>query len=74
MSFRRFVFYCAFIGGWAAFAGWLLSEAIFLRRSTDISAITIILTSALVGGSICGGLNLLAGAAHGTLRDNLPRL
>ncbi|MBM4071994.1 MAG: FHA domain-containing protein [Planctomycetes bacterium] len=74
MSFHRFVFYCAFIGGWSAFAGWLLSEALFMRRSADISALTIILTSALVGGSICGGLNLLAGAAHGTLRDNLPRL
>lgn len=74
MSFPRFVFYCAIIGGWAAFVGWLLSEAILMRRSPDVSQVTLLLTAALVGGAIGGGLNLLAGAAHGTLKDNLPRL
>lgn len=74
MSFQRFVFYCAFIGGWAAYAGWLLSEALFMHRAAEPSTLAFILTFALVGASIGGGLNLLAGCVHGTLRENLPRL
>ncbi len=62
MSFHRLIYYSAIVGGWAAFVGWLISELVLLRRSTE------------VGGAIAGGLGMLTGAANGQWKENLYRL
>src|SRR5579871_748459 len=75
MSFHRLIFYSAVIGGWAALIGWLIGELVFLRRggANEVGFAATILTSAFVGAVIAGGLNLLAGAANGQWKRQLPR-
>src|ERR1700730_13489902 len=74
MSFHRLIYYSAIVGGWAAFVGWLVSELVLLRRATDISLVSLMLTAGFVGGAIAGGLGILAGAANGQWKENLHRL
>src|SRR5215471_18674256 len=74
MSFHRLIYYSAIIGGWAAFAGWLISELVLLRRATGFSLLSLMLTTGFVGGAIAGGLGILAGAANGQWKQNLYRL
>jgi hypothetical protein len=74
MSFPRLIFYSAMVGGWAAFAGWLVCEVLFLRRGDQVGNLVMVLTAALVGGLVGGGLNFLAGAANGNVVRALPRL
>jgi hypothetical protein len=74
MSFYRLIFYGAMVGGWAAYLGWLISELILMRRSLEVGAVALLLTAALVGAAIAGGLNFLAGAAQGAWKQSLPRL
>ena len=69
MSLNRLVFYCAMIGGWAAFVGWLLSEMLLFRRSFPEGFwgfLVVMLAAALVGGCVAGGLTLLGGVASGS--------
>ncbi|HWY86287.1 MAG TPA: FHA domain-containing protein [Gemmataceae bacterium] len=76
MSLNRLIFYCAMIGGWAAFAGWFLSETLLFRRSFHEGFwgfMVILLAAGLVGGCIAGGLTLLGGLASGTLRGQAHR-
>jgi len=73
MSFYRLIFYSAVIGGWAAFAGWLLGEAALLHNSREVGWVTTLITAAFVGAAIAGGLNLLAGAANGQWKAQIPR-
>jgi hypothetical protein len=73
MSFYRLIFYSAVIGGWAAFAGWLISELFLLRRATEVGLVTLVLTAAIIGAGIAGALNMLAGAANGQWRQQVPR-
>lgn len=61
MSLVRLVYYNAVIGGWAAFAGWLISE--LTARRGGGSSLEAGLVSALVGGFIAGGLSLIGGRA-----------
>ncbi len=64
------------IGGWAAFAGWLLSEAFLFRRSFPDGFwgfLVVLLAAALVGGCVAGGLTLLGGVASGSLKGQLHR-
>jgi hypothetical protein len=74
MSFYRLTFYCAMIGGWAAFFGWLCGEALFMHRAAVPADWMLVLTAALCGMFIGGGLNFLAGIATGQLWRALPRL
>jgi hypothetical protein len=74
MSFHRLIYYSAIVGGWAAFLGWLISEIFLLRRASDFSTLSLILTTGIVGGAIAGGLGMLAGAANGQWKQNLHRL
>jgi hypothetical protein len=64
MSFARRIFYNAMLGGWAAFAGWLLSELLVLHRSTDVGWLGLFLAAALVGAAIGAGLSLLGVLAN----------
>jgi hypothetical protein len=74
MSFPRLIFYSAMVGGWAAFVGWLLCEVLLLRRGAQVGDLDMVLTAALVGSLVGGGLNFLAGAANGPVLRALPRL
>src|SRR6516165_10294490 len=74
MSFHRLIYYSAFVGGWAAFVGWLISEIFFLRRSESPGTLSLLLSTGFVGGAIAGGLGILAGAANGQWKQNLYRL
>jgi hypothetical protein len=74
MSLNRFVYYCAVIGGWAAFAAWLLFERT-IRHLGSLgeteaaiglwSVITTTVTATGVGGAIACGLGLVSGADRG---------
>ena len=61
MSFYRYIYICAIIGGWSAFAGWLLSE-VLLPSSLPDGILRVILTAAMVGGGIGQGLMLITGS------------
>ena len=75
MSFVRLIFYHAMLGGWAAFVGWLVSEAVLLRRRSG-SAVDdwIVLTMALIGAAIAGGIALVGAVANGRFRGQGLRL
>jgi hypothetical protein len=73
MSFYRLIFYSAVIGGWAAFSGWLLGELFFMHRAAQVDFLAFVITSALVGGGIAAALSLLAGAANGQWKQQVPR-
>ena len=74
MSFSRLTFYCAMIGGWAAFFGWLFGEALWMHRAAVPADWMIVATAALCGMFIGGGLNFLAGIAMGQGWWAVPRL
>ena len=74
MSFPRLIFYCAVVGGWAAFAGWALCELCLMHRSGQVGYGSFVLTGAFTGGLIGAALNFLAGAANGNVRQAVPRL
>jgi hypothetical protein len=74
MSFPRLIFYNAMLGGWAAFAGWVLSEMLFLRRSNDFGWLAFLGTAALVGAAIGLGIALLATITTGRIYGQLTRL
>lgn len=70
MSFSRFVYYCAVIGGWAAFIAWVFLERPIRHlgslgetaAAVDLwSIITPTVTATGVGGAIGCGLGLVAG-------------
>ena len=68
MSFYRLIFYHAMLGGWAAFFGWLVSEVILLRRSGSLGTVPILITTALVGAAIGGGIALVGAIANGRFK------
>jgi hypothetical protein len=74
MSFLRLIYYCAFVGGWAAFAGWFLGEVVLMQRNDQPGFWPVVVTAALCGALIGGGLNFLAGIVSGPLPLALPRL
>jgi hypothetical protein len=76
VSLKRLIFYSAMIGGWAAFAGWLVSELFLFQRTFHEGLwgfIVILLAAALIGGCIAGGLTLLGGVANGSFRGQWHR-
>lgn len=74
MSFLRLIYYSAMVGGWAAFVGWFLGEAALMWRAAAPADWKMVVTVALCGALIGGGLNFLAGLATGQLVQALPRL
>jgi FHA domain len=75
MSFYRLIFYHAMLGGWAALAGWFVSEAVFLRRRSGAAIDDwIVLTIALIGAAIAGGISLVGAVANGRFKGYELRL
>ncbi len=74
MSLNRFIYYSAIVGGWAAFVAWLVCEFILLRNDTAASRLQVVLVAALVGATIGGGLNLVAGFSNANWKQLLARL
>ncbi|MCS7045140.1 MAG: FHA domain-containing protein [Gemmataceae bacterium] len=64
MSFQRLIFYHAMLGGWAAFAGWLLCESLFLQRG-EVGWLGLLFTASLVGAAIGVGIALLGALMNG---------
>src|SRR5207244_8192694 len=58
----------------AAFAGWSLCELCLMHRSGQVGYGAFVLTGAFTGGLIGAGLNFLAGAANGNVKQAVPRL
>jgi pSer/pThr/pTyr-binding forkhead associated (FHA) protein len=74
MSLYRLVYYSALIGGWAAFLGWLLAEAVLLRGDANNAARwSVLLTGATIGATIGAGLNVVAGLSGFNLQRLLTR-
>lgn len=72
MSLPRLVYYCAVIGGWAAFIGWFFSE-MFLQSDSAGGSVQVALVGGLVGAAIGAGLNAVAGMANGQWKQLLMR-
>src|SRR5262249_33736495 len=74
MSLNRLIYYSALLGGWAALAGWLVSECLFFRHEAAISRWEVLAVAAMVGAAIGGGLNLLAGGGNAVWTQQLKNL
>lgn len=64
MSLRRFVYYSAVVGGWAAFWAWLACELLFLRSQRLGGIAAVVATGAFVGVLLGAGLNLVSGMTN----------
>lgn len=73
MSLKRLVYYSAVIGGWSAFVGWLISEVLLSQGQTG-GRLRVVLTCAMAGAAIGGGLNLVAGMANAQWKQQVKRL
>jgi hypothetical protein len=67
MSLGRLIFYSSVLGGWAALAGWLLSEPVFRQLGGTFwqDVLQVSLVSCIVGAAIGVGLSIAAGLANG---------
>ncbi len=74
MSLNRLIYYSAIIGGWSAFLGWLVSEFILSRSSSEGGRLFVILSCGLVGAAIGMGLNLVAGMANAQWKQQIKRV
>jgi hypothetical protein len=74
MSFLRLIYYSAMVGGWAAFVGWFMGEVVLMHRALEPDGWMVVVTAALCGALVGGGLNFLAGIVTGSLVRSLPRL
>ena len=74
MSLGRFVYYSAVVGGWTAFVAWLLAEGLVLHGENSVGFGQNVVSFALVGASLGGGLNLLAGLGNPQWKRQLYRL
>jgi hypothetical protein len=75
MSFGRFIYYCAVIGGFGAFLGWLVAELIFASalRQGSIGVFGVMTAGGIVGAAIGMGINLVAGTANAQWKVLLRR-
>src|SRR5262245_47003329 len=58
MSFKLFVYYCALLGGWAAFVAWAIVQALGLRDMQSKTLYTTLL-GALLGTLVAAAIGLL---------------
>src|SRR5262249_16642961 len=58
MSFKLFVYYCALLGGWAAFVAWAVVQASGIRGMESRTLYTT-LTGALLGVLVAAAIGLL---------------
>ncbi len=71
MSLKRFVYYNAVIGGWAAFLVWLVAEMLFLDSRSLGGIAEAVLTGVLAGIGIGAGLNCVSSASGGRWRPRV---
>ncbi|HUT91784.1 MAG TPA: FHA domain-containing protein [Thermoguttaceae bacterium] len=71
MSLKRFVYYNAVIGGWAAFLVWLVAEMLFLDSPSLGGVAEAVLTGVLAGVGIGAGLNCVSSASGGRWRPHV---
>lgn len=71
MSLKRFVYYNAVIGGWAALVVWLVAEMLFLDSPSLGGVAEAVLTGVLAGVGIGAGLNCVSSASGGRLRPRV---
>ena len=73
MSLIRLVYYSAFIAGWAAFFGWLVSERLFFSGGGELGMLQTFLVGGIIGAAIGLGLNAVAGMANAQWKELLRR-
>ena len=73
MSLARMAYYCAVIGGWGAFFGWLICEIAFLGRGGN-GTWQVVCAAGIVGAAIGAGLNAVAGMSNGGVLQTVKRL
>ena len=71
MSLKRFVYYNAAIGGWAAFLVWLVAEMLFLDSRFLGGVAEAVLTGVLAGVGIGAALNCVSSASGGRWRPRV---
>lgn len=71
MSLARLIYYCAVVGGWAAFAGWLVAEILFFRHGSGGGTLEVALVSGLVGAAIGSGLSFVTRLSNAELKASL---
>jgi hypothetical protein len=78
MSFSRFVYYSAVVGGWAALLAWAVLEAVFLRGGSTFTTGQVTVVGTVVGSAIGAGLHLVSGISRAQwqrqIRHALPGL
>jgi hypothetical protein len=74
MSLKRFVYYSAVAGGWAAFLAWLLAELLFLHHTADPSILQTAAVGGMVGAAVGAAFSLVAGMTNAQWRQELKRL
>ena len=73
MSLKRFVYYSAVIGGWAALLGWAGAELVLWLLGSPSGLPRVTLFGALVGAAIGAGLNVVSGLANAKWQRMLLR-
>jgi len=71
MSLKRFVYYNAVIGGWAAFLVWLVAEMLFLDSPSLGGVAEAVLTGLLAGVGIGAALHCVSSASGGRWRPRV---
>lgn len=73
MSLSRLVFYSAIVGGWSAFAGWLLAE-LLMGRWVGQYLFVAVMMAGIIAGFIGAGLSQVAGLVNLRWAEHLRRL
>ena len=73
MSLKRFVYYCAVVGGWAALVAWAPCELLFLRSHRFGGLSEAVLAGATVGALVGAGLQLVSGMSNSQWTRQLRR-
>jgi hypothetical protein len=73
MSFRLFVYYCALLGGWAAFLSWGIAQGLGIR-SIDNAYLRAILIAAVLGVLVAGAVGLVDALLNATGKQRLVRV
>ncbi len=72
MSFTRFVYYSAILGGWGALLGWVVAELLVLGGAPR-GTFQVAVMGGLVAAGVGAGVNLVAGLAGASWRGQLRR-
>ena len=65
MSLFRLAYYSMMVSGWAALAGWLISEQLVFRSRSTSPTLEVVLVMGIVGAAIGLAVNLVSGLVNG---------